>query len=222
MCGRFAQYSSLSALKKTLTIDSVTCDVTSSYNIVPTQEVLTVIHHDGNRLGKLRWGLVPHWAKDVSGASKMINARAETVSEKPAFRRAFKHRRCIIPADGFYEWKREKKAKQPWYFTLPYQTPFVFAGLWETWKENDEQAYNSCTIITTEASESIRTIHHRMPVILTPEAVESWLDPLLQDSKEINDILLNGHVSEIKGFPVSEHVNSARNNDPSCIQPNKE
>ncbi len=219
MCGRFAQYSSLSSLKKTLTIDKVTCDMTPSYNVAPTQEVLAVLHHEGNRLGKLHWGLVPQWANDLSMAPKMINARAETLSEKPAFRNAYKNRRCVIPADGFYEWEKQKKGKRPMYFTLPSKEPFVFAGLWETWKGDTDENYYSCTIITADAVGPIQKIHHRMPVILTPEAVESWLDPLMKDTEKLNEILRTGHVPDVEGIIVSEFVNSVKNNGSSCIEP---
>jgi putative SOS response-associated peptidase YedK len=134
-------------------------------------------------LEKLHWGLVPFWAKDISIGIKLINARAETIASKPSFRNAFKKRRCLIPADGFYEWKGPKGQKQPMLITLPESKPFAFAGLWETWNKKDDQdtIYKSCTIITTEASDSVREIHHRMPAILKPEMYESWLDPLNQN-----------------------------------------
>jgi putative SOS response-associated peptidase YedK len=134
-------------------------------------------------LEKLHWGLVPFWAKDISIGNKLINARAETIASKPSFRNAFKKRRCLIPADGFYEWKGPKGQKLPMLITLPESKPFAFAGLWETWNKKDDQdtIYKSCTIITTEASDSVREIHHRMPAILKPEMYESWLDPLNQN-----------------------------------------
>jgi putative SOS response-associated peptidase YedK len=128
-------------------------------------------------LEKLHWGLVPHWAKDISTGYKMINARVETVSSKPSFRDAFKKRRCLILADGFYEWKGEKGQKQPFFITLPDEKPFAFAGLWETWRDKDKQedSYRSCTIITREASESLKDIHDRMPSVLNPDSYDAWL-----------------------------------------------
>ncbi len=152
----------------------------------------------------------------------MINARAETVSEKPSFRNAFKKRRCLIPADGFYEWKGEKGHKQPYFVTTSSDKPFAFAGLWEAWtnKESDEESvYKSCTIITTEANEPIREIHNRMPVILIPEFYEKWLNTEIKDPKELGVILKDGLIRDMQFYPVSKYVNSVKNNDPSCINP---
>ena len=151
----------------------------------------------------------------------MINARAESIAEKPSFRNAFKKRRCLILADGYYEWKGKKGARQPMFITLPDKKPFAFAGLWETWNKKDDQGsiYKSCTIITTQASESMRDIHHRMPVILNPQIYEPWLDPGNQNVSELNEILKNEIITELASYPVSREVNSARNNDPSCINP---
>ena len=151
----------------------------------------------------------------------MINARSESIAEKPSFRNAFKKRRCLILADGFYEWKGEKSRKQPMFITLPDHKPFAFAGLWETWNTKDDQdsIYKSCTIITTQASQSIRDIHHRMPVILKQQVYESWLDPGNQDVVELDKMLKNVIVTELVSYPVSKQVNSTRNNDSSCIDP---
>jgi len=150
----------------------------------------------------------------------MINARAETVAEKPAFKNAFLKRRCLIPADGFYEWKGAKGQKQPMLIILPDKKPFAFAGLWEIWDKNDpEPPYRSCTIITTEASEAIRDIHHRMPAILKPEAYENWLDPTKQDATVLKNILKEELLTQLISYPVSKRVNSTRNNDPSFIDP---
>jgi len=221
MCGRFAQYSGLDSLKKSFQLEAVACDVTPSYNIAPLQPVLAVIRHEGNRLGRLHWGLVPSWAKDKTMAVKLINARAETLVDKPSFRTAFKRHRCLILADGFYEWKADGPHKQPWYFTLSTGGPFAFAGLWDTWKGKEDAAYHSCTIITTAADESIQPVHHRMPVILTPEVHAQWLDPQNQDNARLNVILNEGRVRGLKSYPVSKRVNATRNNDPACIEPLK-
>ncbi len=215
MCGRFAIYSSLGELKKVFEIDAATCEVETSYNITPGSEVCAIIRQKDKRLGRLHWGLVPPWAKDVSGASRLINARAETLREKPSFRRAFRERRCLIPADGFYEWKD----RQPWHCTSENGEPFGFAGLWETWKGNDDSVYHSCTIITTEASESMKKIHDRMPVILKPDVIDEWLDPATTNPERLNTILKDGKITEFKMYPVSKFVDSPGNNDPRCIQP---
>jgi putative SOS response-associated peptidase YedK len=222
MCGRFVGYRSLRELEIYFPIDKVACEATSNFNVAPSQEILAIVKREGeNWLDKFHWGLVPFWAKDISIGNRMINARAESVAEKPSFRNAFKKRRCLIPADGFYEWKGEKGQKQPMFITLPDKEPFAFAGLWETWNQKDEQnsLYRSCTIITTQASDSIRAIHHRMPVILRPQIYESWLDPANQDAADLADILKNEIVTELASHPVSKQVNSTRNNDPSCIEP---
>ena len=221
MCGRFVQNISLEALQQNFNIRTTAPDIRPNYNVAPTQEILAVVKHDNeNTLEKFHWGLVPFWAKDVSIGSRMINARAETVSQKPSFRNAFKKRRCLIPADGFYEWTGEKGKKQPHYVTIPSGEPLAFAGLWESWtNKDDESVYKSCTIITTAASESIREIHHRMPVILDPKFHEKWLDVEIQDPKELEPLLQDGIIHEMKYYSVSTFVNSVKNNDPNCIKP---
>jgi putative SOS response-associated peptidase YedK len=223
MCGRFVQNIPLETLQQNFNLRTIDSDIIPNYNVAPTQEILTVIKHDNeNTLDKFHWGLVPFWAKDISIGSRMINARAETVSSKPSFRNAFKKRRCLIPADGFYEWTGEKGHKQPYYVSIPSGEPLAFAGLWETWtnKESDEgSVYKSCTIITTAASGSIREIHHRMPVILDPKYYEKWLNVKIQDPKELEPILQDGIIYDMKYYPVSTFVNSVNNNDPNCIKP---
>jgi putative SOS response-associated peptidase YedK len=223
MCGRFVQYSPVETVQQIFNIGTVSFEVIPNYNVAPTQKILTIIKHDNeNKLEKLNWGLVPFWAKDVTIGSRMINARAETVSQKPSFRNAFRKRRCLIPVDGFYEWKGEKGHKQPYYVSIPSGEPFAFAGLWETWTDKEsgeESVYKSCTIITTAASESIRGIHHRMPVILDPTFHEKWLNAEIQDPKELEIILQDGLIHDMKYYPVSTLVNSVKNNDPNCIKP---
>jgi len=222
MCGRFVGFRSLDELKGFFPIDKAACEAISNYNVAPSQEILAIAKYEGeNWLVKFYWGLVPFWAKDISIGNRMINARSESIAEKPSFRNAFKKRRCLIPADGFYEWKGEKGHKQPMFITLPDHKPFAFAGLWETWNKKDDQdsIYKSCTIITTQASESIRKIHHRMPVILKSPAYESWLDPGNQNVVELGKMLKNEIVTELVSYPVSKQVNSTRNNDPNCIDP---
>jgi len=222
MWGRFVGFRSLDELKDFFPIDKAACEAISNYNVAPSQEILAIAKYEGeNWLVKFHWGLVPFWAKDISIGNRMINARSESIAEKPSFRNAFKKRRCLILADGFYEWKGEKSRKQPMFITSPDHKPFAFAGLWETWnkKADQDSIYKSCTIITTQASQSIRDIHHRMPVILKQQVYESWLDPGNQDVVELDKILKNEIVTELMSYPVSKQVNSTRNNDSSCIDP---
>ncbi len=223
MCGRFVQNSPLHTIQQKFNVETALLDVVSNYNVAPTQKILSIVKHEHkNRMETLRWGLVPFWAKDISIGSRMINARAETVAEKPSFRNAFKKRRCLIPADGFYEWKGEKGDKQPYYIFSPSGEPLAFAGLWEKWtgkESGNDTVYKSCTIITTAASGSVREIHHRMPAILSPEFHEKWLNPEIQDPKALKIILREGMVHDLEYHPVSKLVNSVKNNDPSCIEP---
>ncbi len=219
MCGRFVSHSSLSLIEKTFNVDSVAAEVRPNYNIAPTQTVPVIVHNHQTRLDTFHWGLVPFWAKDLKIGNRLINARVETVAQKPSFRTAFKKRRCLIVADGFYEWKGPKGQKQPWYLTLPGDEPFGFAGLWERWTGDPRGEYRSCVIITTAASKSVADIHDRMPVILNPESYDAWLDPENQDAAKLNSILKEGHIRDLTRYPVSKRVNNARNNDAECIKP---
>ncbi len=225
MCGRFVGFRKLEELTQYFPIDQATCEVTASYNIAPSQEVLAIYRQsEKNWLDKFNWGLVPHWAKDRTTGTRLINARAETVADKPSFKIAFKRQRCLIPADGFYEWSGPKGQKQPYFFTLHQQAPFAFAGIWEKWKSKDDpgQNYRSCAIITTAASPSVRPIHHRMPVILRPDAYPMWLDPDQQDTELLTEIMREKIVTEINYVPVSKQVNAARSNNPSNLVPLKQ
>ena len=169
MCGRYTLTVPVEILAEEFGVTGPLPEVPPSYNIAPTQEVAAVLTDDGERrLEMLRWGLIPSWADDPGIGSRMINARSETVPEKPSFRRAFRERRCLILADGFYEWKRTNDGKQPYYIRMEDGRPFAFAGLWESWRGGREEI-RSCTILTTEASDRVSNIHHRMPVILAPE-----------------------------------------------------
>ena len=222
MCGRFVGFRSLEELKDNFPIDRAACQFVANYNVAPSQEVLVIVKHaDENWLDRFHWGLVPFWAKDISIGNHMINARSESVAEKPSFRAAFKKRRCLILADGFYEWKGEKGHKQPVFITLPDKKPFAFAGLWESWtnKGAEKDPYKSCTIITTRASQSIRSVHHRMPVILKKAVYEPWLEPTNQNATKLKDILQENIHTEFISYPVSKQVNSTRNNDSSCVDP---
>jgi len=220
MCGRFVGYRDLEALKAHFPIDLVETNLSPNYNVAPTQNISVIVRQDDeNVLRTFRWGLVPFWAKDPSIGNKMINARSETVDSKPSFKNAFKKRRCLIPADGFYEWKGPKGSKQPVYITLPDGEPFGFAGLWAVWddKGKAEEPLYTCTIITTDASPPIQDIHHRMPVILIPEAFEDWIkaDTPADALKEI----ISTHTHKDLVFrPVSKAVNSVQNNSPDLIK----
>ena len=171
MCGRFTLFADLKQIQLAFAIDDTNIQVKPSYNVAPTHSVLAVVQRAGsNRLELMRWGLIPSWAKEASIGSKMINARAETVAEKPSFKRSLTQRRCVIVADGFYEWRTEEKIKTPMFIRLKSNELFGFAGLYDTWTSPDGETITSCTIITTTANALIKTIHERMPVILSKEA----------------------------------------------------
>jgi putative SOS response-associated peptidase YedK len=223
MCGRFTLFSSPRELQQFFGTPPPSFEVHPNYNVAPTQEIPVIIQHeDGRHLNKRHWGLVPSWAKDSSIGSRMINARVETVALKSAFRTAIKRRRCLIPANGFYEWKGKAGNKQPYYFHLPSGEPFAFAGLWEVWENknapSDAGPYKSCTIITTDVSDSVKDIHNRMPLILKPEVYAEWLDPKNKEPGRIEKVLKNGCVKELKRYPVSELVNHVGNNSKECIE----
>ena len=222
MCGRFVGFRKLEELEKYFPIDRSDVEAAANFNIAPSQEILALVRRgQENVLNLFHWGLVPFWAKDISMANKLINARAETVASKPSFRTAFKKRRCLILADGFYEWKSVKGKNEPFFLTLPDETPFAFAGLWEKWdnKGKADQIYQSCTIITKPASKSVAPVHHRMPAIVSPKKYAAWLNPDNQEVEVLEDILLNWTVNELINRPVSKQVNNARYNDASNIKP---
>jgi putative SOS response-associated peptidase YedK len=198
-------------------------DIVPRYNIAPTQNVLCVRNREGeNEMVTLRWGLVPFWAKDLKIGAKMINARGETVAEKPAFRAAFKKRRCLVVADGFYEWKKEADGKQPFYITRADDQPFCMAGLWESWTDKSDaqsKPVETCTVITTDANELMLQLHDRMPVILEPDEYDFWLDPEFSDRQPLEAALDPFPNEEMKFVPVSKVVNKATNEVPECIVP---
>ena len=219
MCGRFTLTSNLDELQGRFGFLSEFTDHEPRYNIAPTQPVLTVTN-DGRRRGELmRWGLVPFWAKDLKVGTRMINAVGETASAKPAFRAAFKKRRCLVLANGFYEWRKEGKLKIPTYIYPRNGDPMAFAGLWETWQSPEGQVIRSCTIITTVANPFIQPVHHRMPVILSGETQALWLDPLTEDREILEPLLIPAPADLLTSHPVSDTVNSARNPGPGCILP---
>lgn len=223
MCGRFTLNQSSSALCQLFRLDKIP-DLAPQYNIAPTQTVATVIQNpetNQREFKQLRWGLIPAWMKDSRMSMNLINARAETVTEKPAFRAAFKHRRCLVLADGFYEWKRENGKKQPFYFRLSEGTPFGFAGLWEKWQplaaKSEGEEIISCTILTTAANELVKPIHERMPVILAPQDYDLWLNHEIQTPEPLQQLLCPYPDQAMTGYPVSTLVNNSRQNSSECI-----
>jgi len=222
MCGRFVSYRNLEQLRRYFPIDRAVCDVTTNFNVAPDQEILAIVRQEGvNILNKFHWGLVPFWAKDLSIGNKMINARSETLTEKPSFRDSFKNRRCLIVADGFYEWTGPKGQRRPVFITLADEAPFAFAGLWDTWQDKNHPSapYRSCTITTRPASDCLRDVHDRMPAVLPPDTYETWLDPENRDIYQLKEILSKQTISDFLFYPVSKQVNSVRNNDPTNIKP---
>lgn len=189
-----------------------------SYNVAPSQNVPAVRIEEGQRTAcLLRWGLIPFWAKDKKIGYKMINARAETVAEKPAYRSAFKRHRCLIPASGFYEW-RQTNGKQPYNIHMKNGRPFAFAGLWEHWEHEDEKI-ESCTIIVTDGNELMQPIHNRMPVILNQQDFDLWLDPEMSDKDKLMPLLVPYQGNDLEAYPVSKAVNTPKNNQPELLKP---
>lgn len=224
MCGRYTLTVPLSNLVDSFDVQPPDFDYPPRFNIAPTQDAPVIAQdREGRRIGLLRWGLIPSWAKDPALGNRMINARSETAAEKPAFRGAFRRRRCLVPADGFLEWKKpkegasEKKPKIPHWIHLPDRVPFVMAGLWEKWEPEDAPPVYSFTILTTEAAPGIRHIHPRMPVILSDDAVDPWLG----EGTSPGDLLrlLGPYEGTLQAFPVSALVNSPRNDMPECLEP---
>ena len=219
MCGRYSLTSNISELQGRFGFVMDSPAPLPRYNIAPTQPVLAVVN-DGQRRGELmRWGLVPSWAKDVKIGSRMINAVSETAASKPAFRSAFRRRRCLVLADGFYEWRREGKQRVPMYFTQKSGEPMALAGLWENWKSPEGEWVRSCTILTTAANSFVRPIHDRMPVILSAETEPLWLDPLTEEPGTLEPLLLPAPVELLEVREVSTTVNNARSEGPECISP---
>ncbi|MCI0440057.1 MAG: SOS response-associated peptidase [Chloroflexi bacterium] len=218
MCGRFTLITDPSALQARFDFDAAGLALAPSYNVAPTHDVLTVTNDGDKNVGQLmRWGLIPSWAKDMSIGNRMINARAETVMERPSFRSAFRSRRCLVVADGFYEWQKVGPSKRPMRIAMKTGEPFAFAGLWERWKAPEGGPILSCTIITTNANELMSPIHERMPVILPREVESLWLDPE-QDAGMLAELLVPyPDLDDLEAYEVSTLVNSPRNNEPALI-----
>ncbi|MCT7949933.1 SOS response-associated peptidase [Ancylothrix sp. C2] len=220
MCGRYT-LTRLAEDVGRIVQASINSNLKPRYNIAPTQPVATILQPKSGKERELRilhWGLIPSWAKDESMSARMINARAETVAEKPSFRSAFKRRRCLVVADGFYEWQTQGKKKQPFYFKLKNGEIFGFAGLWEHW-EKDGNVVESCTIITTNANDLMQPIHDRMPVILHPKDYDLWLDPDQEKVDVLQGLLQPYSQEEMTAYPVSTIVNKPANDSPECVEP---
>ncbi|MBD1935241.1 MULTISPECIES: SOS response-associated peptidase [Cyanophyceae] len=219
MCGRFSQSKSAETIAQVFQVNNVP-PLTPRYNIAPTQQIQTILQNaeeSQREFQMLHWGLIPSWAKDPKMGARMINARAETVTEKPSFRAAFKQRRCLILADGFYEWQQQEKKKQPFYFRMNDENPFAFAGLWEHWKSDDGEVINSCTILTTEPNDLMRPIHNRMPVIIDPKDYDLWLDTEVKKPELLQPLLHPYSAEEMTAYPVSTKVNKPVNDSAELI-----
>ncbi|MCU0607049.1 MAG: SOS response-associated peptidase [Candidatus Edwardsbacteria bacterium] len=221
MCGRFVRKATLEEIAEAFDLDvpGIDLELTPSYNVAPGQRVAAAVCDRGRTLKQFKWGLVPFWAKDEKIGYRMINARAETVAEKPGFKRAFAKRRCIVVADGFYEWQQAGKTKVPHYVHLKSGKPLGFAGLYEHWRSPDGRTLDTCTIITTSANALMRPIHDRMPVILDREACGAWLDPEATDPQILAGLLAPFDPDRMEAYQVGPLVNSPRNDSPECIEP---
>ncbi len=235
MCGRFTLRAPASVIAEQFALFELPLFM-RRFNIAPTQPVpvvrmqpATVAAGPGEGLSAarrefvlLRWGLIPSWAKEPSIGNRMINARAETVSEKPAYRAAFRRRRCLVVADGFYEWQRAGRARQPYFIRMRDDSPFAFAALWEAWEGADHSYIESCTILTTEPNDLMRPIHDRMPVILPPEHYAAWLDPACEDAASLQPLLRPNPADVMRAEPVSTYVNNPKHDDSRCIERQRE
>jgi putative SOS response-associated peptidase YedK len=218
MCGRYTMRSPANVIADEFELP-VMPPYVPRWNIAPTQMVAAIRLQDGKQVAAtLRWGLIPSWVQDVKKSPLLINAKSETAATKPAFRAAFKRRRCLVLADGYYEWQKVGKLKQPYYHRLKNDRPFAFAGLWERW-EKGEQPIESCTILTTDANELAAAFHDRMPVILPRDARCLWLDPEIDDAAALSKLLRPYPAAEMTAYAVNAIVNKAGNEGPECIAP---
>ena len=223
MCGRFTLVTGPAGIQIAFPGVDVPDTLVPRYNIAPSQPVAVLRNTSANQVELLRWGLIPPWAKDPAIGNRLINARAETLAEKPAFRTALRRRRCLILADGFYEWRQEpppdNRHKTPFYFRLKSGTPFAFAGLWEAWQGPEDQLWLSCTIVTTTPNTLLQTVHTRMPVMLQSRYYAQWLSPAEQDPASLVPLLEPYPAEEMEGYVVSTLVNDPKNDRPECIVP---
>ncbi len=222
MCGRFVQSASVDDYARYFGADTIKTEhLEANYNVAPTDRVYAVAEHDRERIvGSFGWGLVPHWSKDRRQAARFINARAETLVDKPAFRDAFRTRRCLIPADGFYEWTRQGDLKIPHLIFVGTHAPMALAGVWASWKDPaTEEWLRTCSIITTQPNEFMRAIHDRMPAILPETVWDAWLDRDNADVEQLRSFLSPPPDTLLETYEVSTEVNSVRNNGPQLVLP---
>lgn len=220
MCGRYVlKRKDLDALMETMGVKDVR-EFVSRYNIAPSTMIPAIrTTRGGAREGvALQWGLVPRWSKDAKDGARLANARAEGIATRPAFREAFRKRRCVVPASGFYEWQTIGKAKYPWYFEFKDGQPFVFAGLWESWRSQDGVELQTCSLITTEPNDVVRPLHDRMPVILRERGIDTWLDPQVNEPAALEPLLVPVPGAVMQATPVSPRVNSVRNEGPELLE----
>ncbi|WP_430788165.1 SOS response-associated peptidase [Virgibacillus flavescens] len=219
MCGRYTLLRDELEILNEYGIQQSIDSYQPSYNIAPGQNVLAVIHNGKEkRAGYLKWGLVPSWSNDVKIGYKMINARSETVHQKPSFKTLLKRKRCLIIADSFYEWKKVDKEKKPSRIHVADRKLFAFAGLWDKWQDEDQDLF-TCTILTKEANSFMEDIHHRMPIILPKDKENTWISPDEMDANRAHEFLQSIQVDDLSAHQVSSYVNSAKNNDDKCIEP---
>lgn len=218
MCGRYTLIAGEEDIRREFGVERPINHYQPSYNVAPGQDVLAIIQDgQGKRAGYLRWGLVPSWAKDEKIGYKMINARSETAHEKPSFKKLMSRKRCLLVADGFYEWKKTDNIKQPIRIQLAKRPLFAFAGLWDKWQQKDKVLF-TCTILTKDANDFMRDIHHRMPIILPKDKEEEWIKPNVLKPIDMHQFLESLHTEDMTAYPVGTHVNAAKNNDPTCIE----
>ena len=224
MCGRFTLFEADNILSKEFGVSGIP-PLSPRYNISPSQPVAAVRATpagSGRELALLRWGLIPSWSKDPAIGNRLINARAETAREKPSFRNAFRRHRCLIPTNGFYEWQRQERGKQPYFVRMRDDRLFAFAGLWDRWESPDKGVIETCTILTTAANAVLAPIHDRMPVILPPAEYAQWLDPGLLDTDSLGPLLVPFPAEDMLAFPVSPRVNAPTVDDEKCMAPLQE
>lgn len=221
MCGRFTLTADPRQIREAFPGVTVPEGISPRYNIAPTQPVAVISNENRSQLDFFLWGLIPSWSKDPSIGNRLINARAETLAEKPAFRAAFRRRRCLVLSDGFYEWRQEpgRRTKTPMYIRMESGKPFAFAGLWELWYSPDGSKILSCTIITTEPNTLLESIHNRMPVVLPESAYDLWLAPEEQDPARLQELLQPYPADKMTAYSVSTLVNSPGNESRECILP---
>ncbi|MEN6298963.1 MAG: SOS response-associated peptidase [Anaerolineaceae bacterium] len=219
MCGRYSLTADASAIQELFPFLSILVNLQPRFNIAPSQPVAAIPNDGKQTLDYFKWGLVPSWAKDPEIGNRLINAKAETLAEKPSFRNAFKYHRCLILADGFYEWAKANGGKTPIYIRLASQKPFAFAGLWDIWHATDGSELRSCTIITTSANSLVEKFHNRMPVILPADKMLEWINPEPGKPEQLSKLLNPYPAEEMIAYPVSRLVNNPANESPECIIP---